>query len=176
MLIRMAGPGPIDALYHAVRFDDLKFAERLAVWTLRLWNQSVAPDGSHRNILSIAYEKAGAPDAMPSIDGTLWAFQIGGHRKLSVGYPCTATLSEDERRLLHLLACYQAGAAPAARPVLDTLAPAATARAVQAPLSVWAACLERAGLVLPIRDWDLPELRGPVQIESTSTQHQRAVH
>ncbi|WP_420419011.1 hypothetical protein [Pacificispira sp.] len=171
MLIRMAGPGPIDALYHAVRFDDLKFAERLAVWTLRLWNQSVTPDGSHRNILSIAYEKAGVPDAMPSIDGTLWAFRIGGHRKLSVGFPCAATLSEDERRILHLLSCYQAGAAPAARPVMDALAPAATARAVQAPLSVWAACLERAGLVLPMRDWDLPELRGPAHCGKAGAEH-----
>lgn len=175
MLIRMAGSGPIDALYHAVRFDDLKFAERLAVWTLRLWTQSVAPDGSHRNILSIAYEKAGAADAMPSIDGTLWAFRIGGHRKLTVGYPRAGTLSEDERRILHLLACYQAGAAPAARPVLDTLAPPATARAIQAPLSVWAGCLERAGLVLPIRDWDLPELRGPARTNPLSSKHP-AVH
>lgn len=161
MLIRMAGLAPMEAQVGAYGVPDLMFAERFALWTFRLWMKTIAPDGGHRPLLDEAYRKVGAPGSVPSIDASLWVLKVGAHRGLDVSCPCAQTLTCDEMRLLHVLACHQKGAMPAARPVLERLLPPSAARAAARPMGLWAQALEQAQLCLPMRDWDLPELRGP---------------
>lgn len=158
MLIRMVGRGPAEALPAAGAVEDLTFAERLCLWTLRLWLSGVAVDGGHRPVLIETYAKLGAPGAMPAIDAALWTMRIGGYRPLRAGCPCQEELFEDEMRLLLLLACEQVGAPLARRPVLDRILAPAAARAFGPPLARWAEALETVGLRLPLRDWPLPEL------------------
>lgn len=162
MLIRMAGPCAVDALYHAVTFEDLCFAERLVVWTLRMWMHP-NPEGAddRREMIETAYHKTGIKEVVHSIDGTLWPLKVGGRDPFCVNCPCTPSLTEDEMRVLHLLACHQAGAGPATLPVLQRLAPAGTVRAISRPIRLWARRYFSAGLELPMRDWRLPELMGP---------------
>jgi hypothetical protein len=168
MLIRMAGPSPVEALHTALELDNLWFGERFAIWTMRMWFATLSPDGSHRPLLDKAYRTVGATEAMPSIDGALWVFKVGARRPVDISAPCKRALTCDEKRVLHLLACHQQGIAIAAQPVAEALFPPSAARASHRPLSLWADILERVGLDLPMRDWDLPELRRPEGVRRNS--------
>ena len=158
MVNRFAGPCPMDGLSHVAEVDGLRFSERMVLWTLRLWQQSLFTGGEARMVLVEAYARLGVDGAVAAIDGTLWPHRVGALRDIRFEAPNRGRLNADEIRMLHLLALYQKGMLAAARPIHDaTLTPTA-ARSVQSPLSVWSALLEQAGLTLPLRDWILPEL------------------
>lgn len=161
MLIRMAGLRPIDALYHAPVFEDLSFAERLVVWTVRLWMHPNPTGAAERHdMIATAFRKSGVPEAAHAMDGALWALKVGSQSRFTTHCPCTAALSADEIRVLYLLACHQAGAGAAARVILDRMVPEGMVQSLDRPLRLWAAGFDAVGLTLPMRDWDLPELSG----------------
>lgn len=173
---RMVNRKPAEALMGRDEIDDLGFAERMAVWSIRIWWATARPDGGHRRLLTDAYEKLGAPAAATAIDRTMMLYRIGAGRRVIFGRPETRGLADDEKRLLHALACAQRGAWPAARPVLDAVLAPTTVRVAEAPLTRWAEILSNAGLHLPFRDWDVPELRDPGGFPTGAGATERRVH
>lgn len=173
---RMVNRKPAEALVGRDEIDALGFAERMAVWTVRIWWATARPDGGHRLFLNEAYEKLGAPAAVTAIDKTLMLYRIGAGRRVVFGRPEARGLADDEKRLLHALACAQRGAWPAARPVLDAVLAPTTVRVAEAPLTRWAEILSDIGLHLPFRDWDVPELRDAGGLSAGTGAMARRVH
>jgi len=69
----------------------LPFAEQLVLWALRL---------------SVVGLKTGAPTDHPVV---LAFRKVGAERRVQIGVPCAFTVTEDERRILDLVAIGQAG-------------------------------------------------------------------
>jgi hypothetical protein len=173
---RMVNRKPTEALMGGASVDTLRFAERMVVWTARVWWATARADGGHRAFLAEAHDKLGVASAVAAIDKTLLLYRIGAIRRVLFGHPEDRGLGDDEKRLLHALACAQRGTWTAARPVLDAVLAPATTRVAEEPLTLWAGLLSDAGLDLPFRDWDVPELRAAPGFIATGRRETRVVH
>ena len=106
----------------------LPFAEQLVLWALRL---------------SVVGLKTGAPTDHPVV---LAFRKVGAERRVQIGVPCAFTVTEDERRILDLVAIGQAGVSGTLM-LRGMLSPAAC-RAAAGLCAELAGLLAEAGVML----------------------------
>jgi hypothetical protein len=143
------------------KVDDLNFAERLVLWSIRTW-MSTAGDGRDLRVLisetyrQLHISRPRISQGISNIETVLWTLTVAGNRNLKVGYVCHQNITEDEARLLQAIAYEQIGAEAKAQFLLSTLLPPAACRTILKPLKVWGDILQSADLNLPLREGVFP--------------------
>lgn len=140
------------------RACDLKTSENIALWTIRAWVQAIATQKEAGILFRQGLEKAGCPDAAEPLSALLHIIGNTAQRKLEVHKPGCAGLSDDEKRLLHILAAQQTGHTLEVFDVLIHILPGAAVRLALPHAETVAASFARAGLFFPERAWNIEEL------------------
>ena len=83
--------------------------EQLLLYSMRAWVIGFCRGLPIAERLDEVFAVIGAPDAAAHLCGFMWAVGHGARRLLAVDCVCRAEVSEDERRLLDVLALAQAG-------------------------------------------------------------------
>ncbi|MGB0671490.1 MAG: hypothetical protein ACPGNT_08335 [Rhodospirillales bacterium] len=145
---------PIHQANANLQFPDLRFAEQLALWSVRFWSTGHAADRNVLPPLMAAYAHAGAADALPAFDHLMTALIIGGKRPLRLNPLCCRHLTADEVRFLDLTGEATTRRAERAAIILETwLSPKLALRTAPAA-GRYGLAMARAGLILPRRCWN----------------------
>jgi len=102
--------------------ESLPYLEQLLLWSMRAWVIGFRRSLPVADRLEEVFAGIGAPEAGTHLHGFLWALGQGARRLLAVDCVCRPQVSEDERRLLDILALYQAGRSLEAVLLLRSLA------------------------------------------------------
>ena len=95
--------------------------EQLLLYSMRAWVIGFCRGLPIAERLDEVFAVIGAPGAAAHLCGFMWAIGHGARRLLAVDCVCRAEVSEDERRLLDVLALAQAGRSLEAVLLLRTL-------------------------------------------------------
>ena len=87
----------------------LPHLEQLLLYSIRVWVIGFCRGLPIAERLDEVFAMIGAPEAAAHLCGFMWAVGHGARRLLAVDCVCRAEVSEDERRLLDVLALAQAG-------------------------------------------------------------------
>ena len=90
------------------QWDDLSYAQRFAVWSIRLWLAERLGDETAAERSCTAFALAGAEDAPVALDGLMRCVSSLPSRPVRLAPVSRAALSEDEAALLRALAVAQA--------------------------------------------------------------------
>src|SRR5882724_5081769 len=82
----------------------LPHLEQLLLYSMRAWVIGVCRGLAIAERLDEVFAVIGAPDAAAHLCGFMWAVGNGARRLLAVDCVCRAEVSDDERRLLDVLA------------------------------------------------------------------------
>ncbi|MGK9165644.1 hypothetical protein KXR53_05070 [Inquilinus limosus] len=91
----------------------LPFAEQLVLWALRLSVVGLKTGAPTDHPVLLAFRKVGAEAAAERIGPLTRIIGFGAERRVQIGVPCAFTVTEDERRILDLVAIGQSGVAGA---------------------------------------------------------------
>ena len=100
--------------YHASscseeRFSSLLFADKLLLWSVRLWADALNRGCGVSELLRDAYRLAGAGDAYLDLDGLMSIVATSASTSIDVRCTKCATVSLDEQAFIRAVAVYQAG-------------------------------------------------------------------
>src|SRR5260221_2505527 len=102
----------------------LPYLEQQLLWSMRAWVIGYCRGLPVAERLEEAFAGIGAAEAATHLYGFMWALGHGARRLLAVDCVCRPQVSEDERRLLDILALHQAGRSLEARLLPRSLATA----------------------------------------------------
>ena len=138
-----------------IGFDDLMFTEKFLLWGARLWwtlgqarQESLSP-------LAEAFRISRARPALGPFDAVMTVLAIQARAPLKIKPVRSKTLSQDERRLLFLIA---ARPGPIRDAVSAHLLPCCGTTLMRPLLAQLNDALSDAGMFLPRRVWDFPEV------------------
>lgn len=130
------------------RRDDLPFPERLLLWSFRVWVAGFRIRAPVDGTLHAAFGRIGAAEAVGLIDNAMAVVSQGAARPLRIDCPCRPEVSEDERRLLDVVALHQSGPSLEAPFLLRSLLTPTASRLAGDLLRALAGALTRANLRL----------------------------
>jgi hypothetical protein len=140
---------------------ELEESEMLLLRGIRLWVDRF----KHRECglwdLNRHFVAHGLGDATPSLHGLLFNSSVATTRPLDVRCARCPALSPDEARMLHAVACLQAGDEAEAKAVLSSWLPPAGVRLTIESVRGLAGTLTAEHVRLPQRRWRFPELTEP---------------
>ena len=87
----------------------LPFAEQLVLWALRLSVVGLKTGAPTDHPVLLAFRKVGAEAAAERVGLLTRIIGFGAERRVQIGVPCAFTVTEDERRILDLVAIGQSG-------------------------------------------------------------------
>ena len=91
------------------RFSSLLFADKLLLWSVRLWADALNRGCGVSELLRDAYRLAGAGDAYLDLDGLMSIVATSASTSIDVRCTKCATVSLDEQAFIRAVAVYQAG-------------------------------------------------------------------
>jgi hypothetical protein len=140
---------------------ELEDGEVLLLRGIRLWVDRF----KHRECglwdLNRHFVAHGLGEATPSLHGLLFNSSVATTRPLDVRCARCPSLSPDEARMLHAVACLQAGDEAEAKTVLSSWLPPAAVRLTIESVRGLAGTLTAEHVRLPQRRWRFPELTEP---------------
>lgn len=131
-----------------MRWDELTFAQRFAVWSLRLWLAERLGDETACDRCRAAFAIAGAAEARGALDRLMRCVAGLPSRPVKLAPVNQPTLSDDEALLLRALTVAQAGGRVDGRLMLRPMFAPDACRAVQQHCAAYARALGDAGLHL----------------------------
>ncbi|MGQ9370201.1 hypothetical protein [Azospirillum sp. ST 5-10] len=143
----LAGPPVVPA---PLPWEELAFATRFVVWTMRLWLAADVGDPNAVRRFGTAFDKIGGADAVAPLDALMSAVADGSRRAVALAPVHSPWLTADEVRLVDAVALAQGDDAVDVLMVLRPLLTADACRRVRGPLRSFARALARAGLSLPV--------------------------
>ncbi|MBL94009.1 MAG: hypothetical protein CFH06_00879 [Alphaproteobacteria bacterium MarineAlpha3_Bin5] len=138
-------------------FNDLKFADKLVVWSVRVWVRDFVSGGNSHAVLSECFKLARIPMAYPILDSimTIYASLDCGIKNIRC-VRCQQ-LSSEETRFLSLISIFQENRKmDNIGPYLRLWMPNTVCRVIQQPCEEFAIILKRAGLILSGRPYFRP--------------------
>jgi hypothetical protein len=87
----------------------LPFAEQMVLWALRLSVVGLKTGAPTDHPVLLAFRKVGAEAAAERVGLLTRIIGFGAERRVQIGVPCAFTVTEDERRILDLVAIGQSG-------------------------------------------------------------------
>ena len=153
MQVRMIGGVAIDSAPNVERLDTMMFAEQFALWSLRFWYRCVAADVHPQAKLMEAYGIIGDEDGAVALDDAMWTIFSCWRGPRRIQSTRSMALSEDEKRILDLVATAQHGLSTSQRARVAELVPPNAEDCCLERIRAWAESLSTATLILPIRDW-----------------------
>jgi hypothetical protein len=85
------------------QFNDLGFAERLALWSMRMWGAGYRLGNSPDDVLAQSFEKAGIGHGRQCLEEFMVALIAGASRSIGLQCVCRKDIGEDEQLLLDIL-------------------------------------------------------------------------
>ncbi|HYH38809.1 MAG TPA: hypothetical protein VD860_11355 [Azospirillum sp.] len=131
-----------------MRWDDLTFPQRFAVWSLRLWLAERQGDETACGRCEAAFAVAGAPEARHALDRLMRCVDDLPSRPVKLAPVNQPSLSDDEALLLRALTVAQAGGGVDGRLMLRPMFRPDVCRTVQRHCADYARALGSAGLDL----------------------------
>ncbi len=126
----------------------LQRPEKLIVWAMRVWVVGARERICVDEVLRGSFSRAGAPAALAVLDNMMAVIAGGAARTIDISCVCHERVSDDERRILDVIALFQAGDTLETPLMLRSmLTPAATTSAARL-VSRLAGILSDAGLRL----------------------------
>ena len=114
-------------------FAELSFGGQFLLWAVRLWYSAGPSDGSTRAVLRKGFGLARLNRGFLDFDALMTALSVAGTSALDVRPPRCMTMSNDEARLLGIIAAVQRGDPFGALAILQPrTTPAGTRIAMQA--------------------------------------------
>jgi hypothetical protein len=92
----------------AAHLVDLAFATQFLVWAARQWIRIRDPNEHAARRLREAFEHAGAPEALTSLDAVLGLLATRAQRRLDFRHACDTVLGRDEQHLIEAIDALQA--------------------------------------------------------------------
>lgn len=130
-------------------FSDIPFGEKLILWAVRFWVQSLKQEANTQEILRTGFQHAGAPRAHPALDDLMTVIATSAECSVDVRCPKCPSISADEQRLMGAIAAWQHDVDPsAADAFLSAWLPSAALRIARTPTAQLAQSLKCAGLVI----------------------------
>jgi hypothetical protein len=140
---------------------ELEEGEALLLRGIRLWVDRFKRRECGLWDLNRHFVAHGLGEATPSLHGILFNSSVATRRALDVRCARCPSLSPDEARLLHAVACLQAGDEPTAKTVLSSWLPPAAVRLTIESVRGLATTFTAEHVRLPQRRWRFPELTEP---------------
>jgi hypothetical protein len=140
---------------------ELEEGEALLLRGIRLWVDRFKRRECGLWDLNRHFVAHGLGEATPSLHGILFNSSVATTRPLDVRCARCPSLSPDEARLLHAVACLQAGDEPTAKTVLSSWLPPAAVRLTIESVRGLATTFTAEHVRLPQRRWRFPELTEP---------------
>ena len=136
-----------DTLGHS-NVHGLQRPEKLIVWAMRVWVVGARERIRVDEVLRGSFSRAGAPAALAVLDNMMAVIASGAARTIDISCVCHEQVSDDERRLLDVIAMFQAGDTLETPLILRSmLTPSATTSAARL-IARLAEILSNAGLRL----------------------------
>ncbi len=139
----------------------LRTPEAMVVCAARLWRQARTGDETALNLFRAAFDSAGCSGGCGPYASLLHVIEAAACRTLDIAPLKDARVRDDEKRLLHVLACQQSERPLEAFDALSVFLPGTGVRLGLAYAQSLAASLRKAGLVLPQRKWKVCDLLHP---------------
>ena len=131
--------------------DGLQRSERLLVSAMRVWVVGARERICVDEVLRGSFSRVGAPGALAVLDNMMAVIAGGAAPTLEISCVCGGQVSADERRLLDVIALFQAGDTLETPLLLRSFLTPAAAAAAAGLVERLAAILSDAGLRLPVR-------------------------
>jgi hypothetical protein len=154
-------PANVPLLQPTKAVAELDEGEALLLRGIRLWVDRFKRRECGLWDLNRHFVAHGLGEATPSLHGILFNSSVATTRPLDVRCARCPSLSPDEARLLHAVACLQAGDEPTAQTVLANWLPPAAVRLTIEAVRGLAATFTAEHVRLPQRRWRFPELTEP---------------
>lgn len=123
-------------------------AETLMVWAMRVWVVGARERISVDEVLRGSFSRAGAPGALVVLDNMMAAIAGGAARTIDISCVCHDRVSADERRILDVVALFQAGDTLEVPLMLRSFLTPPAAETVAGLIDLLARQLSEAGLLL----------------------------
>ena len=140
------------------RVSDLTPDERLLLSGIRAWVGRIKQDECGWPALHAIFAARGAGPAAAGLHAMLYNLSIATRRPIDVRCSACRSLSPDEARMLHAIACAQAGRTGDSFDLLLTWLPPAAARLTVEAVEGAARFLRQAQAALLLRRWDFARL------------------
>ncbi len=162
---------------HAIEeIGDLDGSELLVLRGIRLWVGRFKDREEPWEHLDLFFAGEGIAATAPSLHAILYNTSVAATRSVDVRCPHCPSLSPDEARMLHAVACAQRDELQPAYDMLATWLPAAAVRLTVDAVDGLASALTEAGHRLPLRDWRFSELPARRTADLPTGMHDRRVH
>jgi len=138
--------------------SDLTADERLVLSGIRAWVGRIKQNECGWPALFAIFAAHGAGRAAASLHALLYALSVATRRSIDVRCAACPSLSPDEARMLHAVACAQQDRMAESFDLLLTWVPAAAARLTIDAVDGLARLLLEAQAVLAVRAWDFARL------------------
>ena len=146
--------------YHVIEeapsevFDDLKFADKLVVWSVRVWVRDFVSGGNSHSILNECYKLARVPMAYPILNSIMMTYASVDYGIQNIRCVKCQRLSHEEIRLLSLISVFQENRnIDSIGSYLRLWMPNTVCRVIRQPCEEFAVILKRAGLILSGRPY-----------------------
>ena len=146
--------------YPEERFSSLLFAEKLLLWSVRLWVDALNRGCGVSELLRDAYRLAGAGDAYLELDGLMTIVATSAISSMDVRCMKCTTVSLDEQAFIRAVAIYQAGFPLFdASEIFTPWLPPAARRLVKPHIAKLSRKFQHSGLRLSCEAGPRPQLR-----------------
>ena len=133
--------------------SDLVASEQLVLGASRVWLTEWNEEEFNFSTVKRFLEFYSAESAALSHHSFMYGVVTSAEKPISTSHLNGTTLSDDEARIVHAVACMQAGRCASAERILLRWLPPAAARIHVKQLSAFAASLSSLGIKTPIRPW-----------------------
>ena len=123
--------------------------ESILLWTMRAWVVGIVERIPVEEQICDAFRQIGAPGGTAQLYEFMWLLSQGAHRTINVDCVCRPQVTEDERRLLDIVALSQRGRSFEALMLLRAMLTPPVAAAAAESAGRFAETLKTEGLMLP---------------------------